>query len=183
MADAKDTADFFIGFFRDTEDPMNRIRVQRFLYFAQAETLVRLGHPLFPEDFIAETDGPAIVPLDSELRGYGRTEPLSSISGSYDIHVFSPEELEILMDTAHYCGTYSTGELSKLVRAAGGPWGSVEKGRTIPKDTIGKYHSEHGPSLDFLEKTIENLETEGYTDPEGRFVHPGGWYRAVRAHL
>ena len=33
-------------------------------------------HTLFPEDFIAETDGPVIFPLDSKLRGYSRTEPL-----------------------------------------------------------------------------------------------------------
>jgi len=178
-ASAIDVANFYITLFRDSEDPMTKVRIQKFMYYAQAQTLVRLGHPLFDEDFEAWHYGPVIPSVSSCFRHTEDMNPIGETYGNYDVHIFSSEELEILMDVAKYCGKYSTGELSERTHVVGGPWASVHtedgKAAIIPKSSIKNYYSEHERISSTLSEAIGKLETEGYVDEKGRFVHPGNW--------
>ncbi len=179
MVKAIDVANFFITEFRESDDPMTKVRIQKFMYFAQAEALVRLGRPLFREDFKAWHYGPVIPSIGNKVKDVSSGEPILDQLGEYDVHVFSMEELDILIDVAMYCGKYSTAELSRRTHVKGGPWEKVhdEKGEaaTIPKDSIRKFYSQHDPIPHSLHEIISRLPTEGYIDADGRTVVPDDW--------
>lgn len=181
MVRAIDVANFFITEFRESDDPMTKVRLQKFLYFAQAETLVRLGRPLFKEDFKAWHYGPVVTCISNRVKDVPNGEPILNQLGEYDIHKFSLDEIEILIDVSLYCGKYSTAELSRISHVPGGPWDEVheEKGKanTIPKDLIQSYYSKHDPIPQSTLDAIRKLPVDGYISAEGKTVLPrsGEW--------
>ena len=179
MVKAIDVANFFIAEFRESDDPMTKVRIQKFMYFAQAEALVRLGHPLFREDFKAWHYGPVIPSVSKMTQDVPNGEPILDQLGDYDIHVFSTKELEILMDVSLYCGRFSTAELSRKTHVKGGPWDRAhsETGEagTIPKDSIKEFYSRNDPIPHSLREVVSRLPAEGYMGADGRTVVPDDW--------
>ena len=174
-----DVANFYIRLFKDSDDPMTKVRLQRFLYYAQAESLVRLGRPLFEENFRAWHSGPVVPRVGAKFKDYANGAPILETVGDYDIHVFRPEEIEILMDVAGYCGRYSTAALSTKTQVKGGPWDAVHDSdgepKVISKKSIKAYYSKNEPIPHLFSESIMTLETEGHVDPEGRFILPSDW--------
>ena len=179
MAKAVDVANFFITQFRETDDPMTKVRVQKFMFFAQAEALVRLGHPLFREEFKAWHYGPVIPSVGNKTKDIPNGEPIKGVIGEYDIHTFSVEEIEVLMDVSVYCGRYSTAELSRITHVPGGPWDSVHeengKAETITKDSIREYYSKHRFVSSPFRDAVSKLPVEGYIDADGKTVLSSDW--------
>jgi len=142
-----DVANFYIELFKESEDPMTRIRMQKFLYFAQAESMVRLNHMLFEDDFEAWHCGPIIIKIEEQFCNLNDYEPIMAAVGRYDIHVFSSEQLELLMDVAKFCGKYSNTELSRFICVPGGPYESVHSKEVTPakitKNSIKTFYEAH----------------------------------------
>lgn len=179
MVAASDVADFFIEEFKDSEDPMTKVRIQKFLYFAQAESLVRLHRPLFNEDFQAWHYGPVIPSISSQFMNLKDGEMISSPINKMDIHKFKPEEIEILMDVSTYCGRYSTTELSNKTHVDGGPWHSVhvEEGAPaiISKRSIEEFYSSHELIPHYFSNVVSSLPVEGRVDDNGKFLLTTDW--------
>ncbi len=173
---AIDVANFFINEFKDTEDPMTKTRIQKFMYYAQAQCMVRLGYPLFDEDFEAWKFGPVIPEVSTIFMSKADGDPITETIGKFDIHVFKPSELEILMDVSAYCGRFSTSALSNNTHVTNGPWDQVhkEKGRPqiIKKDSIKDYYAVNEPIPSVIENAINNLPKEGRIDEKGRLILP-----------
>ena len=176
MASAIDVANYFINEFKDTDDPMTKTRVQKFMYYAQAHCLVRLEHPLFNEDFQAWKFGPYIPEIGMYFQKKSDGEPIKRTVGSYDIHVFSPSEIEVMMDVSRYCGEYSTAALSNKTHVPNGPWASVHRETGSPaiidKISIQNYYSKHEPIPSVLSDVISKLPREGRKDKDGHLVLP-----------
>ena len=177
-ARAIDVANFFINEFKDSDDPMTKTRIQKFMYYAQAQCLVRLGRPLFEEDFQAWKYGPVIPEISMNFVNRNDGEPIRRVIGKFDLHVFTPEELEILVDVSRYCGQYSTATLSEKTHVQDGPWESVHKETgspaVIPKCSIRDYYSKHEKIPSLIDKALSRIPTEGYTDENGHLVLPSG---------
>ena len=173
---AIDVANFFINEFKDTEDPMTKTRIQKFMYYAQAQSMVRLGHPLFEEDFEAWKFGPVIPEIGSLFMNKTDGAPIRRVVGNYDIHVFNSGELEVLLDVSNYCGGFSTAALSKKTHVPGGPWDIIHneegKPRVITKDAIRNYYSDNEPIPSVLSELISKLPTVGRADENGHTVIP-----------
>jgi uncharacterized phage-associated protein len=175
---AMDVANFFIDYFKDSEDPMTKVRLQKFIYYAQIETMVRTGHCLFKDDFEAWHFGPVVPRVSAVFQNKADGEPITKIVGEYDIHLFTPEELEILVDVAKYCGKYSTAELSRKTHIQGGPWQQFHtetgKATVIPKKTIKAFYKSNDPIPHSTADSIRALQKEGRTE-NGKLIIPADW--------
>ena len=177
-ARAIDVANYFINEFKDSDDPMTKVRIQKFMYYAQAHCLVRLGHPLFDEDFQAWKYGPYIPEIGSKFSKKKDGEPIRRSIGSFDLHVFTVSELEILMDVSRFCGGYSTSTLSRKTHVPDGPWAQVHKETGDPaiikKSSIKEYYSKNERIPSYIEELVSKLPREGRIDNNGHLVLPAG---------
>ena len=173
-----DVANFYIELFKESEDPMTRIRMQKFLYFAQAESMVRFNCILFEDDFEAGHSGP-IIKIEERFCNLNDYEPITAAVGRYDIHVFSSEQLELLMDVAMFCGKYSNAELIRFIHVSGGPWESVYsdsgKPAKITKRSIKAFYRDHDVVPSYTRDAIGRLESEARIDERGRLILPEDW--------
>lgn len=173
-----DVANFYIDLFRQGEDPMNMTRLQRFVYFAQAESLARLDSMLFDDDFEAWDHGPVIPGICTRFQNSKTIEPIRKPIGEYDVHVFTAEQLELLTDVAEFCGRYSTAELTRHTNVPGGPWDSVHscdgKPMKISKSSIKSFHKAQNPIPRYFRDAIGRLDTEGRIE-NGRLILSEDW--------
>lgn len=176
---ALDVANFFINEYKDTDEPLNRTDIEKFLYFAQAEALVRLGRPLFDEDFQAWKFGPFIPDIGAMFSHFSNGEPIREVIGRYDVHVFDPDELEVLFDVSKECGKYSTRELVRKTHVQDGPWDKVHSDdgapKIIPKESIRDYYSEHSEIPHHISDSIGQIRKEGRTTSDGKNILQSDW--------
>lgn len=74
MYSAKEVAEYIIEYASETGSPVSNLKLQKLLYFVQAEFLVNTGKPCFREDIEAWSFGPVV---DSVYRKYKRYGGLS----------------------------------------------------------------------------------------------------------
>ncbi|MCL2142762.1 MAG: DUF4065 domain-containing protein [Methanomassiliicoccaceae archaeon] len=178
MATAVDVANFFIDLFRDTPDPMTYLRLEKFVYEAQAWSTVKLGGPLFSEDIEAWDYGPVIPSVYNTFKGHGRNQ-IRKVSGEYSSDVFTAEQVRLLIDISRNLGRFATGTLVDRTHTDGSPWEQVHvKGRnnTIPLELIRDHYSKHHVLDEFdAAKALKNIKQAGPRDPEGRTIFPKDW--------
>ena len=172
---AVDVANFFVDYFRDSDDPMTKLRLQKFLYFAQGESLAIFGRPLFDDKIKALKLGPVVTALDSE---YPRGKGPIGIIGDYDPHIFAAEDLELLLDMAAFYGNFSNTALVKLSHEENGPWAAVHRPAGSPavitRDSIREYFESRDRIPGALDGVIKTLPRAG-TICDGHLVLPSGW--------
>ena len=177
MATAIDVANFFIEVFKDSEDPLTKFRLIKFVYNAQGCSLARMNEPLFDEDLEAWKAGPVVPSVYRATRDYGKTHISKTLEGSYSHNVFSKEQLELLMDVSLKYGKYSTSRLWELCHDLNSPWSKVyvdgKRNIKISKESIRNYFSEYEPLEGFdIDKVLKNMRPVGHRDPEGYTVLP-----------
>ena len=169
---AIDIANFFVDYFRDSDDPMTKLRLQKFLYFAQGESLARFGRPLFDEKIKALKLGPVVTAIDSE---YPKGKGPINIVGKYDPHIFAMEDLELLLDVAVFYGNFSNTALIKLSHEGNGPWTTVHRPTgppaVITQDSIREYFENRQRIPGALDDVIKTLPRAG-TVCDGHLVLP-----------
>lgn len=169
---AIDVANFFVDYFRDSDDPMTKLRLQKFLYFAQGESLARFGRPLFDEKIKALKLGPVVTAIDSE---YPKGKGPINIVGKYDPHIFAMEDLELLLDVAVFYGNFSNAALVKLSHEDDGPWATVHRPTgppaVITQDSIREYFQNGQRIPGALDDVIKTLPQAG-TVCDGHLVLP-----------
>lgn len=175
MAKVLDVANFFIDIANTAEDDcITNLRVNKLLYFAQAWSLVRLGKPLFEEDFQAWKFGPVVPSIYQEFKDYGKNN-IDSVKGDYSIDSFTEDELDLLMDVLREYGQYSSPALVDITHGVGTPWAKVFKDRAnnvISKESMEDYFEKKEPLKSFYDNIAEG-EFVGYRDPEdGLLVLP-----------
>lgn len=172
---AIDIANFFVDYFRDSDDPMTKLRLQKFLYFAQGESLARFGRPLFDEKIKALKLGPVVTAIDSE---YPKGKGPIDIVGKYDPHIFAKEDLELLLDVAVFYGNFSNSALAKLSHEENGPWAAVHRPTgppaVITQDSIREYFENGQRIPGALDDVIKALPLAG-TVCDGHLVLPSSW--------
>lgn len=175
MLKALDVANFFVELANGTaEECMTNLRINKFLYYAQAWSLVRFNKPLFEEEIQAWDYGPVVPSVYHTFKpcGYDR---IKDIATDYSLEKFSPEQIELLLDVARYYGQYSSNKLIDMTHEKGGPWEEVYKIGvpciTISKERMKNYFSKK--ELTSFTFTY-NPETDvvGYRDTDGVLVLP-----------
>lgn len=116
MHKALDVAEYFIcrqdwG----AGDIMSPLKLQKLLYLAQIESMVKTGEPLFSEDIQAWARGPVVCEVWEHYKDYtDKAIPYPTFSEDKDTD-FSEEELEILEDVWYEFGEMSARHLENLI--------------------------------------------------------------------
>jgi uncharacterized phage-associated protein len=176
MASAMDVANFFIEIFKDSEDPVTNLRIQKLLYFAQGWSLIRLKEPLFEDDTCAWQHGPVVPNVYHELSSYCKG-PITSTQDSYSSTVFTTDQVTLLIDVAMKYRIYSTSKLVDMCHADGGAWKAIQKRnppeQRIPIDAIREEFSKRGELKSFnVDAALRKMAAIGYRDSEGCLVLP-----------
>ncbi|MDO4384918.1 MAG: DUF4065 domain-containing protein [Clostridia bacterium] len=152
MAKVQDVARFFIEIAAhqnkaDAGDLMTNLRLQKLLYFAQGWHLARYGTPLFNANIEAWRHGPVVPEIYQQYKeNGGRGIPCTE---DMDVNVFTPDELELLLDVAREYASYSTGALVSLSHAPNAPWSHTPPSTVIPQNEIHAYFAGKEPLCSF----------------------------------
>jgi len=178
MATAIDVANFFIDIFKDTPDPMTHLRLEKFIFEAQAWNAVKTGKPLFSEEIEAWDLGPVVPSVYNAFKGHGRKQ-IRKPSGEYSSKVFTSEQIKLLLDVSRKMGVFSTGTLVERTHAIGSPWEQTYvKGynKPIPLELIKEYYSKNDTLIEFdVADAVKKLKPAGPRNKEGRTIFPNEW--------
>lgn len=175
MHNVIDVANFFVDMACSREEGyITNLKVNKLLYYTQAWSVVRLGHPLFEENIEAWTYGPVVPSVYNAFRKY-KSNNISEVCGEYLPEKFSDEELQLLIDVQREYGKYTAATLVDMTHKKGSPWAQVYDGskQIISIDSMKEYFSKEQPLGTYEARDIENREAVGYRDPnDGLLVLP-----------
>ena len=141
MYSALEVARFIIEYCRKNHLLMSNLKLQKVLYFIQAEFLVRNGEPCFFERIEAWPFGPVVSNVYHEYKTFGSSNIYSNLSNFYDI---AEEDRNIIKDIVKACNRFSATQLVELTHNQA-PWKNAYNNgnRIITNDSILEYFGEN----------------------------------------
>jgi len=152
---AYDVAKFILSIY-----PTSHLKLQKLLYFAYAEFLIKTGKKLFDDPIVAYKYGPVVESVFQKFKVHGSSiidfmEDEESNIKIVDIaitptfmKVASSEQgikaMSCILDVIKKYSSYSAFELVQLTHKKGGPWDRVYRpgqNRIIKDELIYRYHS------------------------------------------
>ena len=119
MYDATKIAEYAIEYENKKNRPISNLRLQKLLYFIQAQFLVNNHEPCFEDEMEAWDFGPVVPSVYHEYKYFGSSSiPLSASKKSYDIYDDDKDLIEHILDR---CAQYSTTELVSITHRQT-PW-------------------------------------------------------------
>lgn len=112
MYDALDVAKYVIHYENSQGRSVSNLRLQKLLYFIQAQFLVTNHNPCFADKIMAWDFGPVVPPVYREYRVFGsNTIPNPPAQGTYGI---SAQDCMLINGILDKCSRYSTTELVSI---------------------------------------------------------------------
>lgn len=142
MYSAKEIARYIIDYSRDQIRAVSNLRLQKLLYFVQAEFLISTGMPCFYEDMYAWSFGPVVPEVYQEYKIFsGASIPSSGTAGKY--YGIAEADKMVINEMVDHCAQYSTSQLVEFTHNQD-PWINAYRSHDglISKDAIKKYFSE-----------------------------------------
>ncbi len=127
MYSAIDIAKYIIQYCRKHAYYISNLKLQKILYFVQAQFLVETGKPCFYEDIEAWDFGPVVPAVYHEYKYFGSS---SIIDENPPTVCFTKIEKELMNAIIEECSNYSASDLVELTHDQS-PW----------KDAYQKYHN------------------------------------------
>jgi uncharacterized phage-associated protein len=144
MANVFDVADFFIEYFRETEEnDLTNLKINKLLYYAQGHYLTRTGKPLFNAKIEAWDLGPVIPDVYRKYKSCGKKVLVNT--KQYENNL-TDEEFDTLLDVAAKYGKYTAAHLVDKTHSQDTPWANTPKGNVISIDDI-ETHFNNAPRL------------------------------------
>ncbi len=142
MYSALDIAKYIIDYSYDRNNSVSNLRLQKILYFVQAEFLVATGHPCFEETIQAWEYGPVVPEVYREYKIFGSSSIFSEGRGDKFYFIRNADK-EMIEDVVQTCEGYSTVELVDLTHKQD-PWLNVHTKpcKDITNDSIKKFFTE-----------------------------------------
>ena len=136
-------ASYIIDYSCDNGKTVSNLRLQKILYFVQAEFLVDKKIPCFAEEIYAWSLGPVVPSVYFEYKKYGGASiPSTGLKGKrYPISIEDMKRIEVMVDQ---CNTFSTTGLVQLTHDQD-PWKiaiNMPLNKIITKQSIFDYFSE-----------------------------------------
>lgn len=141
MYSALSIAQYIIDYCSNTNKIISNLKLQKVLYFVQAEFLVDTGHPCFYEDIEAWDFGPVVPEVYFKFRIYGS----ATIPPIKPVHFKISDADRIRINSiVSACSEYTASQLVEITHNQT-PWRKAyKKGRNsiISNDSIQKYFTE-----------------------------------------
>ena len=141
MYSALEVARFIIAYCKRNGLLMSNLKLQKVLYFIQAEFLVRNGEPCFFERIEAWPFGPVVSNVYHEYKMFGSSNIYSNLSNSFDI---AERDQNIIENIVNACDSFSATQLVEITHKQA-PWrNAYANGRhIITNDSILNYFGEN----------------------------------------
>ncbi len=105
-------ADYIVKHSLEKDQPISNLKLQKLLYFVQAQFLVATGRPCFPEDIVAWGCGPMVPESYSVYSKYGS----GSIPRVAETRrgIIAGEDKEMINDIVDRLADYSASQLTTI---------------------------------------------------------------------
>ncbi len=141
MYSAFDIAEYVIKKCNDQGKGISNLKLQKILYFIQAEFLVRTGKPIFNDSIEAWDFGPVVPSVYRKYRIYGGAN-IPYYDGDVDFS-FNSNDRDIMDDIINSCADLSASQLVEMTHKQD-PWRdaySDYRGKIISNESIKNYFS------------------------------------------
>lgn len=121
---------------------ISNLKLQKILYFVQAEFLVAKGYPCFPERIEAWDFGPVVPDAYRRYKIYGSAS-IPFMGEDYS-HLFSPDDKMMIDEIVEQCAKYSASTLVEITHHQA-PWQNAYRSRSnnlIDPDSIRRFFKE-----------------------------------------
>ncbi len=112
-------AKYIIKYCNEKNYSVSNLKLQKLLYFAQAEFLVSTGSPCFPEEIEAWDFGPVVPEVYHRYKVYGSSN-IPYISTSL-LGRISPPDKALIEDMVDQCAKYTASQLVEITHHQD-PW-------------------------------------------------------------
>ena len=119
MYDAITIAEYLIGYSTSQGTPVSNLRLQKVLYFVQAEFMVSKGEPCFRDTIEAWDLGPVVPNVYREYKIFGASS-IPVVANNGDIRICA-DDISIINDIVDGCNKYSTSTLVEFTHNQA-PW-------------------------------------------------------------
>lgn len=141
MLKASDVASYFIQKSSEmSENDLTNLKLQKILFYSQAENLKETGYPLFSENIEAWKYGPVVPQIYDWLKGCG-AYPITAFDVETDASAVDEKMCGLLNRIWNTYSKFSAGYLVDRTHEKGSPWQlnfSEERHNQIPNDQIKK---------------------------------------------
>ena len=121
---------------------VSNLKLQKLLYFVQAEFLVSTGKPCFPEEIEAWDFGPVVPEVYHRYKVYGSSN--ISHMPSRPLGFIAPSDKEIIEEMVDLCAEYTASQLVEITHQQD-PWINAYapyRSNIISKKSIKEYFME-----------------------------------------
>lgn len=134
---AMDIAEYILGYAAQRNYPISNLKLQKILYFVQAQFLVSLNYPCFVEPIEAWDFGPVIRSVYNKYKRYGSSNIyLGSLSIETRLTERERQNIQLIVDN---CANYSANQLVEITHKQS-PWIDAYRGNgIIYNDSIRNY--------------------------------------------
>lgn len=126
----------------DTNRTISNLKLQKLLYFVQAEFLVSTGCPCFPEEIEAWDFGPVVPEVYHKYKVYGSASiPFSNTNATFRI---TSSDRNLINEIVDECAQYSAATLVEITHKQS-PWIDAYQpycNNVISKRSIKKFFAE-----------------------------------------
>lgn len=121
---AVEVAEYIIGYANEQNYPISNLKLQKILYFIQAQFLVTLGYPCF-KDFIEAWDfGPVVRSVYNQYKRYGSANIYSGdMSLETEMKEIEKDSIQLIIDK---CVNFSANQLVEITHNQD-PWKNAYK--------------------------------------------------------
>lgn len=174
---AIDVANFFVTYHKVPAQNLTDARLNMLLYFAQGYCMQRLGRPLFTDEIEARDHGPVVPDVHHVFKPDRKFSSITETEGDFDVHRFSPDEINLMLDVIERYAKISTNEM--ISESHQGPWNDYHEEyilhRTIPKKAIQEYFSSQKALPDAFDDALMKAPRIERRNQQGHLILPDDW--------
>lgn len=121
---AVDVAEYIIGYANKKNYSISNLKLQKILYFVQAQFLVALGYPCFKDAIEAWDFGPVVRSVYNQYKRYGSTNIYSGdMSLETEMKEIEKDSIQLIIDK---CVNFSANQLVEITHNQD-PWKNAYK--------------------------------------------------------
>ena len=135
-----DVANYIISYCKKHEYSISNLKLQKLLYFVQAEFLIVLNYPAFQEEIEAWDFGPVVPEVYQHFKIWGSSEIPNIFARNAQEKIYKNDQM-IMNEILKACAPYSASALVEITHNQA-PWANAYErycNNVITKESIREY--------------------------------------------
>ena len=138
---AMDIANYVITYTHSRNKTVNNLKLQKILYFIQAQFLITYYEPCFSDAILAWDAGPIVESVYNEYKRFGSGSiPITYLTTINDY--IQPQDADLIKDVVNLCNKYTLTTLTRMIHHQK-PWqmGRIRTTNHITNDDLYQFFS------------------------------------------